>query len=288
MKKRQIAYLPRFIWEIPDGLPYFIACISIYTNQTKTMLFIDPYGFAIEDQTEIFLVRIIKDSEEYSVNKEMAIPYKVVTTCPKGWIKINIQALPIEQHPEYDSGQQEDEFENKSATLGGDEDIDFRNEWANYTPVESFEAMVTIIAAMVRKKVSNIPDITLIQEMKFFIYEKLQGNGKYTLIESALWSIDDELLATRLNEECKELLREIRVVADNRLITLLAPQGITAGREKDELLLSEISLGDLKDRINEFAKEKLTDYLSELTEKDMNEDDTLKKATFIRDYLKNK
>lgn len=272
MKKRQPVYIPIFIKDLTDGLPYFIMSSSIKMAKNGMTLYIDPYGLAIKDETEIFLTQIVKDGTEYSVDNEMAIPSEVVSRCPKGYITILIQPLPIEEHPEYSNDEIEEELPKE-----------FRKTWKNYSPLGALEEMIAIIDSLMRKDITKIFQNPTLCDMKKFVISKIKKTDNPLLISPVLFALDDEIEGEKFNEEGKTFLGDIRSVADTVHTKLFI------GTSDNNLSsLHEISLSQLKEKIQSYSKENLESYITAITNDDeaANKHDAFEKATFIGNYLK--
>lgn len=289
MKKRQTVFIPSFIGNMPDESSFFIERDAVRINKTQTQLYVNPYGFALEEPSDFFPIELTKINDgNYSVEQAAIIPAKVAATCPIGWISIPIQSLLIEESPEYayeaiaDDEQPEKVDQKNTATA--DDKVDFREEWKNYTTKESLEAMLTIMASLRRKKAQSITQVQIILEMKDFIVEQLHAISKYTELESLIWTIDDEILAERCDDETKDFLIPIRTIADEKMLSLFKLHGVETGLKQ----LSELNVEELKENIERYPREELSLYLSQLTGKDFDTEnqDIIPKATLIRDYLK--
>lgn len=286
--RRQKIYMPIFIMDIPVNKEHFMMSASIRVNKTATQLYIDPYGFAIEDQTEMFGTGIIKKKNgSYSVDGQMMVPGGVVGSCPRGWIKINIQAFRIEEHEFYDGDEKDDE----EGTDENDIPRDFTKSWDKHAPAGVIAGIITTLKSLTRTNTETISDSPLILSMKEFALSKIQECKNYLLIESLLYAIDDELDSLNLRESEKAFLREIREIADNKMTELIPLHESTStivvgGKPVGSIeQIHSVSYDELTTSIQHYKREDLSTYLANLTEKDMNTEGTIEKAAFIRDYL---
>jgi soluble cytochrome b562 len=310
-KKKSIVYIPAFIKDIEKDTLYFIQSNATRINKEKTILYINPFDYAVREETELHNICIVRKRNGIALHLDNIIDATVVSSEPiepEPWISISITTLPIDILDEI--AEQDKDLESEDI-----EDI-----WSDKSLDECCEEIYTYIDFLAKNKKTSMfsdPQLKAYQDAITNIINEIDTNMSSNAartellhLREELWDYDEDAYADegdnegetwkndvektedpkseeeKLWEQEKKYFQSIITAIDKKILHLNADTFTAASETVSELLpIKSISVDIFKQTIEKYSKSELNTFIVSI-DMDNGSNEEYEKGTIARDYLR--
>lgn len=293
-KNENVVFIPMFIKDIADDVPYTIENTSLKINRNRQHVYVNPYGYAAcidpegilaNSLSETFNVTILKDEGKILFTDIAIIITDIVDECPAGWIDVPVTSRSLE-----------DLDEKMSVSVPTDSlDQRIQAKWSDVSIEERMYRFIQFMISLENQNITEFSQVAEVKAMKKNICTAIQNTKDSIDLESLPLLIDDELeYRTDSDEDANKksskysryeavtILKTIREVLEKKIVSLTVPKNQKGLPAKSTI--KQLSLEDFKKLYAQYSAAEKEEFLQLVnTGSDEIETEDYHKASYINE-----